>query len=75
MRFIAAQFDALLADDDGTHDGTALWLRNARHANAMARALAEQLAPFRAAVAVTRPVQVAAFAAPPRLRYIFLRRE
>ena len=32
MRFISAQFDALL--------GTDLWLRNARHANAMARRLA-----------------------------------
>ena len=29
MRFVAAQFEALLADE--------LWLRNARHANAMAR--------------------------------------
>ncbi len=33
MRFIAAQFDALLRDD--------LWLRNATHANAMAQRLAE----------------------------------
>ncbi len=33
MRFIAAQFEALLEDD--------LWLRSARHANAMARRLAE----------------------------------
>ncbi len=33
MRFIAAQFDALLRND--------LWLRNATHANAMARRLAE----------------------------------
>ena len=32
MRFVAAQFVALLTDD--------LWLRNARHANAMARRLA-----------------------------------
>jgi threonine aldolase len=35
MRFIAAQFEALLADD--------LWLDNARHANAMARLLADRL--------------------------------
>lgn len=35
MRFIAAQFDAYLADE--------LWLRNARHANAMATKLAEGL--------------------------------
>jgi threonine aldolase len=32
MRFVAAQFDALLTDD--------LWIRNAAHANAMARRLA-----------------------------------
>ncbi len=32
MRYVAAQFDALLADD--------LWLHNARHANAMAQVLA-----------------------------------
>jgi threonine aldolase len=35
MRFIAAQFDALFTDD--------LWLRSARHANAMARRLAERV--------------------------------
>ncbi len=35
MRLIAAQMDAYLADD--------LWLRNARHANAMARRLADGL--------------------------------
>jgi threonine aldolase len=33
MRFVAAQFDALLTDD--------LWIRNAAHSNAMARRLAE----------------------------------
>jgi threonine aldolase len=33
MRFVAAQFTALFADD--------LWLRNARHANAMARLLSD----------------------------------
>lgn len=33
MRFVSAQFEALLAGD--------LWLRNARHANAMAQRLAE----------------------------------
>ena len=38
MRFLAAQFDAYLADD--------LWRRNARHANAMARRLADGLAPL-----------------------------
>ena len=36
MRFLAAQFDALLADD--------LWLANARHANAMAQRLGAGLA-------------------------------
>jgi threonine aldolase len=36
MRFLSAQLDAYLADD--------LWLRNARHANAMAKRLAEGLA-------------------------------
>lgn len=36
MRFLAVQLDALLGGD--------LWLRNARHANAMARRLAELLA-------------------------------
>jgi threonine aldolase len=35
MRFVAAQFAGLLADD--------LWLRNARHANAMARRLADHI--------------------------------
>jgi len=35
MRFLAAQFDALLAGD--------LWLRSARHANAMAARLAERV--------------------------------
>ena len=35
MRFLAAQFEALLAGD--------LWLRNASHANAMARRLAEAI--------------------------------
>lgn len=33
MRYVAAQFEALLTDD--------LWLHNARHANAMARVLAD----------------------------------
>jgi threonine aldolase len=36
MRFLAAQMDALLTDD--------LWLRNARHANAMATLLAHEAA-------------------------------
>jgi len=36
MRFLSAQLDAYLADD--------LWMKNARHANAMARRLADGLA-------------------------------
>jgi threonine aldolase len=39
MRFIAAQMEAYLQQD--------LWLANARHANAMARRLADGLAPLR----------------------------
>jgi len=49
MRFIAAQFEALLTDD--------LWLRGALHANAMATRLADALVST-PGVAITRPVQV-----------------
>lgn len=70
MRFIAAQFSALLADG--------LWLKNARHANAMAQRLAngiEQIPGLRVAF----PVQANAvfFHAPPQVlhslhqRYFF----
>jgi threonine aldolase len=48
MRFISAQFDRLLADE--------LWLKNARHANAMAALLAEKLAAV-PGVALARPVE------------------
>ncbi len=48
MRFLAAQFDALLADD--------LWQRCAGHANGMAARLASALADVRG-VTITRPVQ------------------
>jgi threonine aldolase len=48
MRFLAAQFDALLTDS--------LWLRNARHANAMAVRLADAVAEL-PGVEITRPVQ------------------
>jgi threonine aldolase len=48
MRFISAQFEALL--------GTDLWLRNASHANAMARRLAAAVADVPGLV-VQRPVQ------------------
>ncbi len=48
MRFIAAQFSALLTDDLG--------LRNAGHANAMARRLADKVAQVRG-VEIVRPVE------------------
>ncbi len=48
MRFVAAQFEALFTDG--------LWLRNAAHANAMARRLAEHAAAA-PAVRVTQPVE------------------
>jgi threonine aldolase len=48
MRFLAAQLDALLADE--------LWLRCATHANAMAALLAERVGPL-AGVTITRPAQ------------------
>ena len=48
MRFVAAQFDALLAGD--------LWHANAAHANAMARRLAEGVADADG-VAIVHPVQ------------------
>ena len=48
MRFLAAQFEALLTDS--------LWLRCARHANAMALRLAEAAGEL-PGLAITRPVQ------------------
>lgn len=48
MRFVAAQFDALLTDD--------LWLRSARHANAMARMLADEAAKV-PGVSIAHPVE------------------
>ena len=48
MRFVSAQFEALLAGD--------LWLRNARHANAMARRLEAAVRDI-PGVAIQRPVQ------------------
>jgi threonine aldolase len=48
MRFLAAQFDALLTDE--------LWRRSASNANAMAARLADALASV-PEVAITRPVQ------------------
>jgi threonine aldolase len=58
MRFLAAQFDALLGDD--------LWLQLASNANAMASQLAEAVAEL-PQVQITRPVQAnAVFATLPR---------
>jgi threonine aldolase len=48
-RFVAAQFEALL------HDG--LWLRNASHANAMARLLAARLRDLDDVIQLAYPVQ------------------
>jgi threonine aldolase len=48
MRFLAAQLAALLTDE--------LWLRNARHANAMATRLADAVTRI-PGVTITRPVQ------------------
>jgi threonine aldolase len=48
MRFIAAQFDALLTDD--------LWLRSARHANRMATILGDELSSIQG-IALTQVVQ------------------
>lgn len=48
MRYIAVQFEALLRED--------LWLRNARHANAMAQRLAEAIKGI-PGIRLTQPVQ------------------
>lgn len=48
MRFISAQFLALLSDD--------LWKRNAEHANRMARLLGEELKKI-PAIRITRPIE------------------
>jgi threonine aldolase len=58
MRFIAAQFTALLGDD--------LWLRNASHANAMARLLESKVKDI-PEVKIVQPVEAnAVFASLPR---------
>jgi threonine aldolase len=58
MRFVAVQVHALLQED--------LWLRNARHANAMARLLGREVGNI-PAVRVTQPIQAnAVFATLPR---------
>ena len=48
MRYISAQFDAYLEND--------LWLRNARHANAMAQLLAKEVRQI-PGITITEPVQ------------------
>lgn len=61
MRFISAQFEALLADD--------LWRRNAAHANRMARLLAQELAKI-PQITVTQKVEAnGVFALVPK-RYV-----
>ena len=54
MRFIAAQFDALLHDD--------LWLQNATHANAMAQRLCDAVSDIDGVVVTRRPAANALFA-------------
>lgn len=54
MRFIAAQFDALLQDD--------LWLQNASHANAMAQRLCDAVAGIDGVAITRRPLANALFA-------------
>jgi threonine aldolase len=58
MRFISAQFKALLTGD--------LWLNNARHANKMARELADKISGF-SRIQITQPVEAnAVFAIIPK---------
>jgi threonine aldolase len=67
MRFIAAQFEAMLAED--------LWLRNAEHANRMARLLARELEAV-PGVRLAQPVESnAVFVSLPPARLEALRRE
>lgn len=54
MRFVAAQFEALLTDD--------LWIRNATHANAMARRLADATRDIPGMTLVHEPVVNSVFA-------------
>jgi threonine aldolase len=54
MRFIAAQFDALLHDD--------LWLQNATHANAMAQRLCDAVSDVDGVIVTRRPAANAVFA-------------
>jgi threonine aldolase len=68
MRFLSAQFEALLGDGD-------LWLRNASHANAMARRLRDATEPIDG-VEIAHPVDAnAVFARLPRRAIDRLRSE
>jgi threonine aldolase len=67
MRFLAAQFDALLSDD--------LWLRSARHANQMAARLHDKVKDV-PGVEITQPVQAnAVFARIPAAAVFPIRQE
>jgi threonine aldolase len=67
MRFLAAQFDALLTEE--------LWLRCAKQANAMAASLADAVRDL-PGLEITRPVQTnAVFATIPRAAIEALQRE
>jgi len=57
MRFVAAQFEALLTDE--------LWLRNAAHANAMAQRLADTVRPIPGVVLTREPEVNSVFATLP----------
>jgi threonine aldolase len=68
MRFLSAQFEALLGDG-------ALWLRNAEHANAMARRLRAAVEPIEG-VEIVHPVEAnGVFARLPRAAIARLRSE
>jgi threonine aldolase len=67
MRFIAAQFDALLHDD--------LWLMNAAHANAMARRLCESVTGIDGVTVTRAPAANAVFAILPRAARELLQQE
>ena len=67
MRFVSAQFDALLSGD--------LWLENAAHANRMARLLAEEVETI-PSIRITRKVQTnVVFARVPREQIPVLQKE
>jgi threonine aldolase len=67
MRYVAAQFDALLEDQ--------LWLRNAAHANAMARRLFDAVAGIDGVTLTRPPAANAVFAVLPRPARVRLQQE